>query len=325
MPVIFATENLFILKQLFLFMLMLLGSAGLYAQADSSAQVNDSMGVLPKDSVAIVSYDNLLPATDSNGLPSVGLVPAKKNRLEALLDEHLYLNTKGKPIAVVMKPRNAKGVDVLFYVVIGLLFLFAIIRAVYKRYFSTLFTVFFNSSLRQSQLTDQLIQAKLPSLLYNLVFLLAGGLYVYLLVQHPSKIGNHINWWLMGTCLLAIAAVYLIKFFTLKFVGWATGYQQESNIYIFIVFLVNKITGIFLLPVLVVLSFSSPAIVSIFTIVSFIVVGLLFLLRYFRAYGLLQHRIKVSKFHFFLYVFAIELLPILLIYKAVNVFILKNL
>ncbi|MEX1201736.1 MAG: DUF4271 domain-containing protein [Ferruginibacter sp.] len=313
------------MKQLFLFMLMYLGSAGLYAQADSLAKVNDSMAILPKDSLAIIFYDSLLPNTDNIGLPLVGLVATKKNRLEALLDDHLYLNTKGKPMAVGTKPRNVKGVDALFYVVIGLLFLFAIIRAVYKRYFSTLFTVFFNSSLRQSQLTDQLIQAKLPSLFYNLVFLLAGGLYVYLLVQHPSKVGNHINWGLMGTSLLAIAAVYLIKFFTLKFVGWSTGYHQESNIYIFIVFLVNKIIGIFLLPVLVVLSFSSPTIVSIFTIISFIVLGLLFFFRYFRAYALLQHRIKVSGFHFFMYVFAIELIPILLIYKVVNVFILKNL
>lgn len=324
MPAIFATENHFMLKQFFLFLLMLLGNVVLFAQADTLPLLNDSLVQVRKDSLPAVIIDSLANQ-DSTQLSLQDSIPPKQIRLEKLLQEHLYLNTKGKPVALPMKLRKANDLDALFYLIIGLIFLFAILRAVYNRYFSTLFSVFFNSSLRQSQLTDQLIQAKLPSLLFNFIFMLAGSFYIYLLIQHPSKVGNSINWWLLGACLLATMGIYLVKFITLKFIGWSTGFYQESNLYIFVVFLINKITGIFLLPVLVILSFSSPFVVAVFTVISFVLVGLLFLLRYFRAYGLLQHRIKVSRFHFLMYVFAIELLPLLLIYKAVNVFILKNL
>ena len=323
MPAIFAIENHFMLKRLLLVVLLFVGSATLFAQVDSLLAEKDSVIQLQQDSSTTTNTDSLtIGDTARLTLPDT-LIP-KQQRMEALLAENLYLNIKGKPVAFGMKRRNAKDLDALFYVIFGLLFLFAILRAVYKRYFSTLFTVFFNSSLRQSQLTDQLIQAKLPSLLYNFIFVLAGSMYIYLLIQPPYTAANKLNWWLMGYCAIAMIGVYITKFLTLKFIGWATGYQQESNLYIFVVFLINKATGIFLLPVLVILAFSSPAIVAVMVVLSFVVVGLLFLLRYFRAYGLLQHRTKVSRFHFLLYVFSIEILPLLLIFKAVNVFIIKN-
>lgn len=324
MPAIFATENHSMLKRLLLVVLLFAGNATLFAQVDTLLALKDSVIQLQQDSLTTTNTDSLTIA-DSARLPLPDTLIPKQLRLEALLAEHQYLNTKSKPVAFVMKHRNANDLDALFYVIFGLLFLFAILRAVYKRYFSTLFTVFFNSSLRQSQLTDQLVQAKLPSLLYNFIFILAGSLYIYLLIQLPSTTANKLDWWLMGACVIAMIGVYITKFLTLKFIGWATGYQQESNLYIFVVFLINKVTGIFLLPVLVILAFSSPAIATVMVVLSFVVVGLLFLLRYFRAYGLLQHRIKVSRFHFLLYVFSIEILPLLLIFKAVNVFVLKNL
>jgi hypothetical protein len=324
LPAIFAIENHFMLKRLLLVVLLFAGIATLFAQADTLLVVKDSVIQLQQDSLTTTSTDSLTIADSARFTLPDTLIP-KQTRLEALLAEHQYLNTKSKPVAFAMKHRNANDLDALFYVIFGLLFLFAILRAVYKRYFSTLFTVFFNSSLRQSQLTDQLIQAKLPSLLYNFIFVLAGSLYIYLLIQLPFTAVNKLNWWLMGSCVIAMIGVYITKFLTLKFIGWATGYQQESNLYIFVVFLINKVTGIFILPVLVILAFSSPAIAAVMVVLSFVVVGLLFLLRYFRAYGLLQHRIKVSRFHFLLFVFSTEILPLLLIFKAVNVFILKNL
>jgi hypothetical protein len=68
-----------------------------------------------------------------------------------------------------------------------------------------------------------------------------------------------------------------------------------------------------------------PAVVQIFVMISLIFILLMTLLRFFRSYGFLQHKLNVSRFHFFLYIFALELLPLALIYKAVEVFIVKNL
>jgi hypothetical protein len=39
---------------------------------------------------------------------------------------------------------------------------------------------------------------------------------------------------------------------------------------------------------------------------------------------LLQQRLKVSRFHFFMYIVALEILPLLLIYKTVMIYLSKN-
>ena len=64
----------------------------------------------------------------------------------------------------------------MFYLIAGIVLLLAFFKYFNSRYFTNLFRVFFNTSLRQSQLTDQLLQAKLPSLLFNLFFILSGGI-----------------------------------------------------------------------------------------------------------------------------------------------------
>ena len=251
------------------------------------------------------------------------LLPAK-SRLDQLLGDHSYLNSTDPPVALSVKTRRSFEDDVLFYLLAALVFYFGILRTAYSKYFTTLFRVFFNSSLRQSQLTDQLLQSKLPSLLFNLLFLIAGGLYVYLLF--PKEMGREdIEWGKLVLCVAVFISIYTTKYLSLKLTGWLTVYQQEVNNYIFIVFLINKIVGICLLPVLVVLAFSMPSVVDVFVVASLIFVALMTALRFFRAYGFLQHKLNVSKFHFFLYIFAVEILPLVLIYKAVEVYIVKTL
>lgn len=297
-----------LLKQFYLILLLLFIFYGAFAQqADTTLPVKDSI---------------LLPLKDS---VSGSAVQPRVSPLDELLATNRYLNSKGTPVSLTVRTRKVNDQDPLFYLLAGLIFFFGIIRTIYARYFSTLFRVFFNSSLRQSQLTDQLQQSNLPSLFFNLIFLMAGGFYAYFLLQRLSTDEYRINWVLLGSCVAIFMIIYFIKFLTLKFVGWVTGYKQEADTYIFVIFLINKIIGICLLPVIVILSFSPFSIVNIVIILSYLLIGVMLLLRFFRSYGLLQHKLKVSRFHFFLYIFSIEILPLMLIYKAVNVFIVKML
>lgn len=273
------------------------------------------------DSVVLPLADSATRAIDS--LPVQPEVTSTV--LQKLLEENSYINTKDAPTSFIIKQRNPPQKDALFYLLAGLIFFFGIIRTVYDRYFTTLFRVFFNSSLRQSQLTDQLLQSKLPSLFFNLIFLLAGGFYVYFLFERLGTPGNDIDWILLGSCIAIFMSVYVVKYLTLKFVGWVTGYHTEADTYTFVLFLINKIIGICLLPIIVILSFSEASIADIAAVLSFLMVGILLLLRFFRSYGLLQHKLNVSRFHFVLYILAMEILPLMLIYKAVSVFIVKNL
>lgn len=298
----------FLVKQIFFFLfLIVVFSASLCAQSTDSIIVqNDSLQIQPKAD----TIDSVQQAVSKSKVFKL------KNKL---------LNVDGEPVSLAVQFKKVKSKDTIFYLIAGMVLLLAFFKYFFNRYFANLFRVFFNTSLRQSQLTDQLLQAKLPSLLFNLFFIVSGGLYVYILLVHYQFITEDKKWIMIFSSVGILGLIYLIKYCTLKFTGWVTGLKEVTNTYIFVTFLINKIIGIFLVPFIVILSFSDNDVVRIAAIVSLMSIGVFLLLRFFRSYGLLQNQLKISRFHFILYITGIELLPLLLIYKGLMVFLSKNL
>lgn len=233
------------------------------------------------------------------------------------------LNTDGAPASLAVQQRNTKSKDTFFYLLACMVLLLAFLKYFYSRYFYNLFSVFFNTSLRQSQITDQLLQAKLASFLFNIFFVISSGIYVYVLLAHYKLIHTGNDWLIIISSIALMGLIYFIKFCTLKFTGWITGLGEAIDIYIFVIFLINKIVGIFLVPVIIILAFSELQIVNVIAIISLLSIGIFLLLRFFRSYGLIQNRLKISKFHFLLYITGLEILPLLLIYKGLMVYLTK--
>lgn len=293
------------MKQAFFFWLYLVVfPAYLFAQTPDS-------GFIKKDSLQI------LPVIDSIAtLTSVRPVFKFENKL---------LNSTTRPVSLSVQFKQSNSKDYLFYLIAAMVLLLAFIKYFYSRYFANLFRVFFNSSLRQNQLTDQLLQAKLPSLFFNIFFTISAGLYVYMLLLHYKLIDDDNRSVFILSSVALLALIYLVKFCTLKFTGWVTGLKEITNTYVFVIFLINKIIGILLVPFIIILAFSEPVIVKIAAIISLMSIGVLLLLRFFKSYGLLQNQLKISRFHFVLYILGIELLPLLLIYKGLMFYLSKNL
>jgi hypothetical protein len=296
-------------KQFFFFGLFaLVSSATLCAQSadDSLLVVNDSLQIQP------------VADTVDTMIKPVSVRPVFKLK-------HKLLNSNAEPVSVTVQFKKVNSKDSFFYLIAGMLLLLAFLKYFYNRYFSNLFRVFFNTSLRQSQLTDQLLQAKFPSLLFNFFFVISGGLYIYILLLHYQLINEENKWLMVSSLTGMLGLIYLIKYCTLKFTGWVTGLTEVTNTYVFVIFLINKIIGIFLVPFIVILTFSDHAIVKVAAIISLMIIGVFLLLLFFRSYGLLQNQLKISRFHFMLYITGIEILPLLLIYKGLMVYLSKNL
>ena len=287
------------------------------------AQAKDSLQTkLPADSIQ---------ASDSTRVSdSAKLVRIRQVNYDSavalFLRENRFIKTAARGTVQLMSPKKNNNRDYLFYILAGMALMLGCLKFFYARYFTTLFRVFFNSSLRQGQLTDQLLQAKLPSLLFNIFFVLAGGFFIYLLLIQYNWATNPAPWWLfLPLSVAAVAIIYSIKYFTLKFTGWITSYKDPADTYIFIIFLVNKIIGILLVPVLVLMAFSEWKISRAAMFTALFVIGILLIFRFFRSYGLLQGRLKVSRTHFFLYIIGIEVLPILMICKGLMIYLNKSL
>jgi len=314
------------LKQVLSFLLLFLLPVLLFAQQpDSISPKRDS--TLKNDTALSTLSDTLLLKTDSTVKKDtiIHQSVSYSNTFQKLLKENQFLHWDGQPVAMVNKVKSRSSQESFFYLLASIAAILGFFRFFYTRYFNNLFRVFFNASLRQSQLTDQLLQAKLPSLLFNILFVLSGGVYVYFLLRYYNWILPQRFWVMVFYCTLSLGIIYLIKFISLKFTGWLTGYKDITNTYVFIIFLINKILGILLIPFTVIIAFSNPTLVTVSVIISLLLIGLMFLLRFFRSYGLLQNQLKINGVHFFLYVAGIEIVPVLLIYKGLILLLSKNL
>ena len=83
----------------------------------------------------------------------------------------------------------------------------------------------------------------------------------------------------------------------------------------FNVFLVNKILAVLLLPMIILLAFLDKSMYGTLLIISFSIISILYFNRYLRSWKIFNKFIEFSRFHFFLYLCASELLPMAVILK----------
>jgi hypothetical protein len=227
------------------------------------------------------------------------------------------LNLFAKPQFQIEKEKQAEDKDWLFYYILGIALLFGLLRITYMRYFSDMFRVFFRTSLRVNQIREQLVQSGLQSLLFNLFFAVVAGTYVYLLISYFSVSVKLPDLFIPLVTTATIALMYLGKFVFLQLSGWLFGMKNAAETYSFIVFLINKVVGIILLPFLFVIAFAEKELAGIAITISLVVIVALFLYRFLRAYRPVQAEIKVGRFHFFIFFLAFEIAPLLVIYKLI--------
>jgi hypothetical protein len=178
--------------------------------------------------------------------------------------------------------------------------------------------------MRHQQIREQLLQTPLPSLLLNILFVISGGFYLTLLARYYdfTILGNF--WITFLYAIVFVSAIYVGKFIALKLAGWIFAISSATDTYIFIVFLVNKMIGIFLLPFIVLMSFSNQTLFPVLIPLSYLTLVLFLLYRFLNAFRPIRTEIKVNRLYFFLYLCAFEIAPLLLICKVLLAYVERS-
>jgi len=263
---------------------------------------------------AILHIDSLLLKDSARIKDSLQLVRQSADSLRKKLTEQLP--------AQILKEGDKKtftGKEYLFYYLVFLLILFGLLRRAFAKYFYDLFRVFFKTTLKQRQTQEQLLQSSLASVFMNSFFVLSAGLYVNFLLQYFQLVISD-NFWLQYVyCAGALATIYSVKYIGLKITGWLFNVSNATDSYIFIVFIINKMLGIFLLPFLLLLAFANDPLYGAAMVISWLGIGLLLIYRFILSYAALRKEVKLNSFHFILYILGFEVIPLLLIYKLLLV------
>lgn len=204
-----------------------------------------------------------------------------------------------------------------FYLVLSLLALFGIMRFANPRYFQYLLRAFRSPSFSSQQLKDQISTSGLANLLMNIFFAASAGVYVYFIfkLNMPQRYAVFRPSLLVAILILSFVGLYGVKYLVMLFSGWVFNVRSVINSYMYNVFLINKVISILLLPFIILLAFAQPTIALPAMIVSLCLVVFMFVNRYIRSWQLLGAFFQYSKFHFFAYLCASELLPMALLTK----------
>lgn len=225
------------------------------------------------------------------------------------------------PVRYSVSERRWQGKEAVFYSVVALLIVFAVIKNGFSRYLSDLFSSYFRTTVRQRQIKEQLMQNPLPSLLFNAFFILSTALFLSLLFLHFGLVEDVPFWMLAIYSAIGLTLIYAGKFILLKFFGWVFQFSKATDTYIFVIFSTNKILGILLLPFTILLAFTYGSVNAAAVTLSLIMVAGLFAYRYFLSYISINRMVHINPFHFLLYLAAFEILPVILINKLLFLFL----
>ena len=283
------------------------------------------------DSTSIIDTTSMIPSADSTITDSIQraadslLILQKKKSIRDTTSfkkfmTHPYLPMQTKPSFRINELRIAPNFDGRFYLIIGMLFYLAFIKVTFPKYFSNVFQLIFQSPIRQKQTREQLQQNNLASLFSNILFILNASIFVSLIAIK--------NGWVDLTLYSCIAysvvgftTLYLFKFLFLWLSGWLFSQGEAIGNYSFIVFLTNKVMGVFLIPAILLLAFSPVSVQDFAYNSAIIIISILFVYRYLISFSIVRASLKVSAFHFFLYLCTCEVLPMLVLYKLTMDFI----
>ena len=302
------------MRKLFLILFFLI-SARCYTQSltDSLVRIDSSF---IRDSLSIIAARATI-SKDSITRDSIRQLEISElyKRLDtAIYNDNPIYHFKN-PTRLIALERQWQGKEGFFYSIVALLLFFALVKNNFARYLDDLFKVFFRTTLKQRQTRDQLMAAPLPSLLFNILYALSAALFITLLFQH-FHLGDQYSFWILfAFSVSALAVIYSIKFVALKLFGWILGISEAINTYVFLVFTTNKIIGILLLPFVVGLAFIDQTFYEAVFSLSILMLGALFIYRFFLSFVLVRKQIIINLFHFLLYIIAFEIIPLLLINK----------
>jgi len=254
-------------------------------------------------------------------IPEALLAQKAQEKVKAELQQHPLLSPKSNYIIAIEKPhlfRDRSGDFLLMVLLIGFVGVF---RMANPSYFRNLFRAFRNPTLSTRQLKEQLRQDSPASLAMDLIFCYSLGLYLYFALGHIHS-SRFVSRYppiviILGFIGLFIG-IYVVRFLFLKFTGWVFNIAEITDNYTFNVFLINKILGILLIPFTIILAFGQGQWVQACLLLSLVLIGILFLNRYLRSGVAFGTFIKFSKFHFFMYLCASELLPLAVLMKFIS-------
>ncbi|MBI9036686.1 MAG: DUF4271 domain-containing protein [Bacteroidales bacterium] len=199
--------------------------------------------------------------------------------------------------------------------------IFILIKLVAKKrikqiFFSTFGQQFFHQLNRDGNLLKERISVAL-FFIYSLLTSLLIYQTILIFYKNQDELLN--SFVLFSFIFTSIIILWALKIIAIKFIAKLFNEYQISTEYRTNILVFNIITGIFLLPLLILIVYLKA---NIFFYSTFFIIGLLIFFRFFRSMQIAISLKKFPVFYIFLYFCSLEILPAIVIVKLVKMYLI---
>nr|WP_228085138.1 DUF4271 domain-containing protein [Mucilaginibacter sp. JRF] len=145
------------------------------------------------------------------------------------------------------------------------------------------------------------------------------GLFLYQLSVHYQVYYQVAGMALYLSLSMAVLLLFALKIILLKFLGWVFAIKEVVERYITILCLTYFTVAILFLPVVICLTLINPQLTTLVLLMALVIAGVILIWLYLRNSVIIISSFKFPKFYLFLYLCALEICPILILIKALNI------
>ncbi|MEO6131525.1 MAG: DUF4271 domain-containing protein [Saprospiraceae bacterium] len=266
------------------------------------------------------SHQPALDSTSQNVSQDSGSVKSGSNPFE--LEKGSNKDSPVKPIekpqeqvqketvtpSVVTGTRHMSTGIQIFFILLSLLFLIFIVN-VERNFIKDLWRVISNENYSSLHLRNQRNTMRQILLMMGyLIFFMQAGIFLCHLLALFGYSGDFLN--SIWICIALVIVVYAVRHIVIRYLRWLFNNEKEMSLFGFDISTFNIMVGLVLLPINVMLNFGPDSMAKPLIIIGVIAIILAYLMRQLRWMLTARRLIANSLFLFFVYLCAVEILPL---------------
>jgi hypothetical protein len=317
------------------FLYVTLLASKVYAQQDLSTAQSHDTSISSTKNEHLPLLDSVAQAIQareqfvSDSLSGIYIRPADSLRHNQLIDslfkKYLYkgygfLDIPSTSKSLLREGRSRETRDRwVIGIIIALLLYTAALNLFMSKDFESVWQSFYNKRmLNQVSREDGLINSWAFIGLF-LLFGLTFGLFLYQLAAYRHVFYSISGIQLFISLSFIIITLFAVKFLILKFVGFVFNINKLVSEYLSVLYLTYFNIAFVFLPVAVCFSLLAGQLIPYILVIALILIVIIFIWQYLRSSVNIISNILFNKFYLFVYLCALEICPILILIKALNI------
>jgi hypothetical protein len=225
------------------------------------------------------------------------------------------IRTDNKAKLLTAKEKETNYRRFLFVTILIMFIILTLIVTIFRILIEKIWKAFARDNMLHQLHREQSTGLAVAYLILYLLFLINGGLFVFLTTRYYGIPLSCSNVYGLLLCMGGVAGFFIAKHFVLWFVSFVFPVGKEVDSYQFTIMIFNIVTGLLLVPVVLFIAYAPESTTKAVLYGAFGLLGLIYLFLYLRGLFIASRFIAGNKFHFLLYLCAVEIAPILAILK----------